>query len=136
MFFYVIMPVGADKQFAEKKAIIQRSAQKESLSPHFPFDRTDNISFDIDSTLPILLEAKFVIADLSFERPSCYFELGLAQAIGKDVYLIALHDTPIHQARGRNQTRFYTDIQNYEQIISVLLKEAKVDKEECSNGGD
>src|SRR5918997_1247084 len=89
MYFYVIMPVGADKQFAAKKSIIQKVAQKENLTPYFPFDRTGNISFDINSTLSILKDAEFVLADLSMERPSCYFELGLTQAIGKDVYLIA-----------------------------------------------
>lgn len=65
-------------------------------------------------------------------KPSCYFELGLAQAIGKDVYLIAKHGTNIHQAHGRNMTRFYTNLQNYEQIICQVLKEAKTASEVLS----
>jgi nucleoside 2-deoxyribosyltransferase len=125
MYFYVIMPVGADEQFAAKKSIIQKVAQKENLTPYFPFDRNGNISFDIKSTLSTLKGAEFVLADLSMERPSCYFELGLAQASGKDVYLIAQKATDIHQAHGRNLTYFYDGLQNYEQIISVVLKEAK-----------
>jgi hypothetical protein len=133
MYFYVIMPVGADKQFAEKKAIIQSVAQKENLTPYFPFDRIGNTNFDIDSTLSILRNSEFVLADLSMERPSCYFELGLAQAVNKDVCLIAKHGTDIHQAHGRNLTRFYTDLQSYEQIISEVLKEAKTNREVLSN---
>src|SRR5437868_14453810 len=95
--FYVIMPVGADKQFHEKKAILQNIAHKNNLHAYFPFDRTDNRSFDINSTLSVLRNSDFVLADLSLERPSCYYELGLAQALSKDVYLIAACGTDIHQ---------------------------------------
>jgi nucleoside 2-deoxyribosyltransferase len=119
------MPVGADKQFADKKSIIQKVALNEPLIPYFPFDRTGNISFDLNSTLSVLKDSEFVLADLSMERPSCYFELGLAQAIGKDVYLIAKQGTDIHQAHGRSLVHFYDSLQNYEQIISNVLKEAK-----------
>jgi nucleoside 2-deoxyribosyltransferase len=127
--FYVIMPVGADKEFAEKKAIIQEMAHKENLDPYFPFDKTGNAGFNIDSTLKILRNSEFVLADLSMERPSCYFELGLAQAIGKDVCLIAKRDTDIHQVQGRNLVRFYTDLQDYGQVISEVFKEAKASSE-------
>ena len=123
--FYVIMPVGVDIQFLEKKSIIKRVAERENLTPYFPFDRTDNISFDVDSTMPVLHKSEFVLADLSMERPSCYFELGLAQAISKHVYLVAQHGTDIHQAGGRNLTRFYSDLKNYEEVISEVFKEAK-----------
>ena len=124
MYFYVIMPVGADKRFTEKKRIIQKVAQEKNLVPYFPFDRNGNISFDITSTLSSLKDAEFVLADLSRERPSCYFELGLAQAVGKDVYLVAEQGTDIHQAHGRNSTRFYGGLQNYEQVISATLENA------------
>jgi hypothetical protein len=36
-----------------------------------------------------MLLAVFVLADLSLERPSCYFELGLAQAVRAHVFVIA-----------------------------------------------
>lgn len=125
MYFYVIMPVGADKQFPEKKDIIQKVANEKNIIPYFPFDRTSNISFDLTSTLSKLKGAKFVLADLSMERPSCYFELGLAQSINKNVYLIATQGTDIHQASGRNSILFYSELQNYEQVISITLDAAK-----------
>ena len=123
--FYVIMPVGADKYFEEKRSLIQRVAQREGLIPYFPYSRTGNISFDINATLSVLKDSEFILADLSMERPSCYFELGLAQALGKDAYLIAEQGTDIHQAHGRNLTRFYADLPSYEQVVSAMLKEAK-----------
>ncbi len=121
MYFYVIMPVGADQQFAHKRSILQKVADKEGLTPYFPFDRTSNKIFDKESTLSAIRDSDFVLADLSMERPSCYFELGLAQALGKDVYLIAQRDTDIHQAHGRGLTR-------YEQVVSSVLKDARETK--------
>lgn len=132
MYFYVIMPVGADPLFTEKRSIIQILARKRDFVPHFPFDKSGNIGFDIGSTLSVLEDSEFVLADLSLERPSCYFELGLAQALGKEVYLIAREGTDIHQAHGRNRTRFYSDLHTYELAISELLNEAKMSREALS----
>lgn len=128
MYFYVIMPVGADQQFADKRSILQKVADKEGLTPYFPFDRTSNMTFDKERTLSAITGSEFVLADLSMERPSCYFELGLAQALGKDVYLIAQRDTDIHQAHGRGLTRFYEGLSGYEQVVSSVLKDARETK--------
>lgn len=128
MYFYVIMPVGADQQFADKRSILQRVADKEGLNPYFPFDRTNNMAFDKERTLSVIRDSDFVLADLSLERPSCYFELGLAQALSKDVYLIAEQDTNIHQAHGRALTRFYEGFSGYEQVVSKVLKDARETK--------
>lgn len=125
MYFYVIMPVGADPEFSQKKSIIQALAQNETLVAYFPFEKTDNSRFNIDSTLTVLRNSEFVLADLSLERPSCYFELGLAQALGKEVYLIAKQGTNIHQADGRNLTQFYVELTGYRQMIAEILKQAR-----------
>jgi nucleoside 2-deoxyribosyltransferase len=119
------MPVGADQQFASKRSILEQVAEKEGLTPYFPFDRTSNMTFDKERTLSVIRDSDFVLADLSMERPSCYFELGLAQALGKDVYLIAEQDTDIHQAHGRGLTRFYQGLSGYEQVVSSVLKDAR-----------
>ena len=132
MYFYVIMPVGADPHFAEKRSIVQALARDEDFTPHFPFDKSGNIGFKINSTLAVLRDSEFVLADLSLERPSCYFELGLAQALGKEVYLIAKQGTDIHQAHGRNLTRFYSDLSTYERAVAEILKEAKTNIEALS----
>jgi|ERR1041385_2120979 nucleoside 2-deoxyribosyltransferase len=125
MYFYVIMPVGADQQFADKRSILQSVAAKQGLSPYFPFDKTSNMTFDKEATLSVINDSHFVLADLSLERPSCYFELGMAQALGKDVYIIAQQGTDIHQAQGRGLTRFYKGLSGYEQVVSSILKDAR-----------
>ena len=122
----MIMPVGADPQFAEKRSMLLRSAQRHGFSVHFPFEKPAESGFDIEQTLSILKDADFVVADLSMARPSCYFELGLAQAQHKDVYLIARKGTDIHQAHGRNLTRFYEGLEDYAEVVSQVLKDAKL----------
>lgn len=121
MRFYVIMPVGSDKLFNEKRAIIQSEARKWDFIAYFPLDERPGKCFDLNSTIQDLRDSQFVIADLSLERPSCYFELGLAQALGKPTNLVAEEGTLVHQANGRNQIRFYKDIDEYRRVISQIL---------------
>jgi nucleoside 2-deoxyribosyltransferase len=128
MYFYVIMPVGADREFEDKRSILQKLADKEGVTPYFPFDRMSKVTFDMETTLSKIRKSHFVLADLSMERPSCYFELGLAQAVGKDVYLIAQQNTDIHQAHGRGLTRFYEGLSDYEQIVLSVLKDVRETK--------
>jgi len=40
--------------------------------------------------------AEFIIADLTFGRPNCYYEIGYAHALNKKVILTAYKDTEIH----------------------------------------
>jgi hypothetical protein len=128
MRFYVIMPVGSDKLFNKKRAIIQSEARKADLIAYFPLDGMPDKLFDLDSVIHDLQDSQFVIADLSLERPSCYFELGLAQAVGMPTHLIAEERTPIHQSSGQNQIRFYRDLDEYRILISqILIETASVD---------
>ena len=118
------MPVGSDEHFAEKKRILTNAAGYTVFKPSLPLNGEYCSDFDLDSTIRILQDSEFVVADLSLERPSCYYELGLAQALGKRTFLIAEMDTPLHQAYGRNSVRFYRDLGHYQRIISEILSEA------------
>ena len=40
--------------------------------------------------------AEFIIADLTFERPNCYYEIGYAHALNKKVILTAKKGTKVH----------------------------------------
>lgn len=41
-------------------------------------------------------EARFVVADMTNERPNCYYELGIAHALGKEVIHITSNKNHIH----------------------------------------
>lgn len=49
-----------------------------------------------EKMLAMIRTARFVVADLTQERPNVYFELGYARGIGRDVITVAREDTRIH----------------------------------------
>jgi len=61
--------------------------------------RVKDISGDYritDKIMEMILSSRFVVVDLSHERPNVYFELGYARASGKTVITIARRGTEIH----------------------------------------
>jgi len=46
--------------------------------------------------LEMIQTARFVVADLTLERPNVYFELGYARALQKTVITICRDQTPVH----------------------------------------
>lgn len=50
----------------------------------------------IDAIHRQIRESYFVIADLSFERQNCYYEVGYAQALGKPVFLCKTTGADVH----------------------------------------
>jgi len=49
-----------------------------------------------DQIIEEISKSEVVIADLSGERPNCYYEAGFAHAIGKEIILTIRKNTPIH----------------------------------------
>jgi hypothetical protein len=119
---YVIMPVGSDPGYAPRRAAIEAVVREAGLAPYFPTDGLDSqVSFDLDRTRRELRRARLVLADLTLERPSCYYEVGLAQALGRSVQLVAEAGTPIHQAYGREDTIFYPSLDALAAELRPLL---------------
>jgi len=121
-YMYVIAPAASDPLFGEKTAIVNQAAADKAIKAYYPLEDASS-DFDVASALAKLRGAEFVLADLSFERPSCYYEVGLAQAVGQDVVLIASADTPIHQADGRVNTWFYQDLDEYKRLIVMAIEQ-------------
>jgi hypothetical protein len=62
-------------------------------------ERVKDVRGDYRVTERILLmirQARFVVADLTHERPNVYFELGYARALGKTVITILRAGTAVH----------------------------------------
>lgn len=67
-------------------------------------------------------KAEIIIADLSYERPNCYFELGYAMAVGKKIIITAKVGTKIHFDVSGYEIIYYEDTQDlYRQLKMVLL---------------
>ena len=123
-YFWVIMPLKSDSLAEQKKQIIAAEAQKRGLAPHFPSYNKDAPAFDLNSMIVDLGEAEFVLVDLSLERPSCYYEVGVAEALGKEVYLLAKQGTDIHQTARRESVQFYGDLEHLKSLVASVFESA------------
>ena len=126
MDFFVITPYRLDPLFGEKKKIIQNVSKLYSMTAYFASEQLSTDDLYIENTLNLFKKIKFFIADLSYERPSCYFEVGFAQALNKPVYLLAQQATIIHQLLNSEKIRFYKDLKEYETLIHIILRSKSV----------
>jgi len=127
---YIIMPVDSDREFEMKRSTIEVSLRKKNWSALFPSSTTDrakivnrqgeNAGFILSDMIAKMKSSSLVVADLSLERPSCYYELGVAQAIGCPTFLIAAAGSQIHQVANRGQIHFYSEMRE----LSTLMDEA------------
>lgn len=116
---FSIMPHFSDAEFNAKKALLLgiSSAYNCEMLIGSNSGRED----DVNATLEKLHSADIVLADLTLERPSCYFELGYAQAIKKPVFLIARAETEIHQCISRCSLNTYSSLNEYGSLIGRIL---------------
>lgn len=121
MYFQVIMPIGSNPFKVKQQKIISYAGKRKGIKPHFPTYTTDDPVFNLQVTMQNLKNAEFVLVDLSLERPSCYYELGLAEALDKPVYLIAEKGTSIHQTANRQFVTFYANDEELEALLDRIL---------------
>lgn len=121
MSFYVIMPLGSDPDASDKRSRIEKIAHEQQLTVHFPKYSPSRATFELEELTEELKGADFIIVDLSLERPSCYYELGLAEALRKPVYLIARLGTNIHQTSNRDKVSFFVDLTEFEALVRTIL---------------
>ena len=121
MYFFMITPQRTDPLFEEKKHIVESVSAQFRVNANYAPGYSVYSALDIKKSIQLLKSADFFIADLSYERPSCYFEVGFVQSIEKPIDLIALTGTIIHQVLGRESLRFYKDLNEYEFLIKSII---------------
>ena len=117
---YFVGTVGTDPAFAQKREALLAVAAEANWSICFPLER--HSSFDLKIALADMEASSVVFADVSLERPSCYFEIGLAQAIGVPTVVVAQSGTQLHQFAGRDQVRYYNDLGEYAHAFRLSLQ--------------
>lgn len=120
---YFISPVGSDPQYREKRKVLSAVAAEEDVEFFFPLDR--HTVFSVSVATQDIRESWLVIADLSLGRPSCYFEVGLAQGVGASVAFLAAEDTVLHQAGVPGEVLRYSSLEAYRASILKLLSQRK-----------
>lgn len=87
-------------------------------------ERVDDIQFTGQITEKILSSievASLIIADLTYERPNVYFELGFAQAMAKPCILIARQGTVLHFDIQGIKVLFYANLIQLESLLSKAV---------------
>jgi hypothetical protein len=115
----VITPVRADPAFGAKMEIVR--AQCRALGIGYRVPETNPGKFDLDAALAAIRGAALILADLSYARASCYYELGLVEGAGRRAMLLAETGTEIFQHSGRDAVAFYDDLTAYEALIVRTL---------------
>lgn len=62
--------------------------------------------------IDLIKKSKFIVADLSLEKPNVYFELGYARGLGKEIITICNQETKIHFDVKDWTCLYYSDSQN------------------------
>ena len=115
----VIMPVASDPLHAQRSAAIKGGLAEVGCAAIFPtYDAVDPQCSSEEFTA-LIRSANAVLADLTGERPSCYFELGFAEALGKPARLFAQAGTRIHQSGHRHTIVFYRGIDELASLVAA-----------------
>jgi hypothetical protein len=119
-----LLPIGPwslDPQSDMKRQVISDECKQYSWTIAWPVDANENKAFLIEPWLLKISDVTLVLADLSFERPSCYFELGCVEALNKTVAVIASAGTPIHQTSHRDSVIFFSGLAEYRRVVRKLV---------------
>lgn len=120
---FVIMPVGSDPNYLSRRSRIAAIVAALGMKPYFPLDHHPHNEVVDPATIRFEMQrASVVVADLTLERPSCYYELGVAQGVGLPTVIIAETGTPIHQTADRDQVAFYADFDELAKVLEDGLR--------------
>jgi hypothetical protein len=119
---FVLMPIDPDK--AQLEDVYETIKQVCSLFDIRAY-RADEIQHQDRITDRILLEiatCELLIADLSYERPNVYYEIGYAHALQKRPILYRLHGTRLHFDLSVHNVPEYKNITELRNLLTKRLE--------------
>lgn len=137
---FVVTPIQGDKYGGQEDQRIHREFDErfEVIERVVALKGGVAIRIDKEHTLDELVarikaeirRSAFIVADLTDERPSCYFEVGFAEALGKPVIYMSSHNsvlspgqpTKIHFDIHRNVQFFVNHTELAEKLTAVIDK--------------
>jgi len=120
---FLVAPYQIDPLYSAKKSIITQLCKVHRFKLRIAENKKTGKSLSAENTITFLNGCNLAICDLSYERPSCYYEIGYLQALDKKVYLICNTNTFLHQVLFRNSVRRYSDLDTYKAIIKEIFEE-------------
>jgi len=116
---YFACPVLSDPDFEIKRKIIEKMEGDFSHKIHLPL--TNGIPSYEDTETNIKKSLGF-IADLTAERPSVYFELGIALGYNIKIKVLAIKGTRLHQTPNID-VHYYDGIDQYVDVLRAAIYE-------------
>ena len=120
-YIYFVMPGLVDPLAHHKRQVILEVCTAFGISVRFPAFNPDSLEFNLDQEKDAILSSAGAIVDLSFERPSCYYELGLIECLGVPAFLICGRDAAVHQTMNRSSVVRFDGIDSYRSVIRDLV---------------
>ena len=139
---FVVMPLQGEKYGDQDQQRVLKEFDERFDAIEAILSELDCYAIRIDKEAPLegvvetikneIRKARFVIADLTDERPSCYFEAGYADALERPVIYIASkqsvvqpgHDTTIHFDIHKN-INFFTNHDELKEKIRLTFEKNK-----------
>ena len=93
-------------------------------------DSKENSEVVTDEILDSIAKSELIYAELSYERPNCYFEIGIALSLGKELILVIKKDQKIHfDLQGYRFIEWKTEKELYKKLKNRLdaIKKRKIE---------
>jgi hypothetical protein len=114
---FVVMPIQGDEYGGQSERSIYLEFTARFAVIETVLEEFDCIAIRIDREAPMgslverikreIARSEFLIADLTDERPSCYYESGYGEALGRPVIFVASRESVLHPGE---PTRVHFDI--------------------------
>jgi len=139
---FVVMPIQGEKHGTQEQQRIYKEYDERFEAIEHVVSDNGGVAIRIDKEHPLedlvgrikkeIRGSAFVIADMTDERPSCYFEVGFAEALGRPVIYIASKqsvakpgtDTKIHFDIHMN-VHFFTNREELKEKLSSAIQKNK-----------
>jgi nucleoside 2-deoxyribosyltransferase len=114
---FIIMPIQGEKFGSQDEQRVFREYDQRFEALEELLGEFDVVGIRIDKEHPLedivgrikdeIKRAHFIVADLTDERPSCYFEAGYAEALNRPTIYVASKESVLHPGQ---QTKIHFDI--------------------------
>lgn len=121
-YVFVIMAMPEDDPDMED---VHQTIKRTCKELEYKAERVDDIQFTgkisekIQSCIKL---SELVVADLTYERPNVYYEVGFADAYEKPLLLVARKGTKVHFDLQGNKVLFYRNMTELEKLLSKAIK--------------
>ena len=114
---FIVMPIQGEKFGSQDQQWIHQEYDRRFETLEKVLGKSDCVAIRIDKEHPLddlvtrikdeIHKARFLVADLTDERPACYFEVGYAEAVKKPIIYVSSKESVLHPGV---QTKIHFDI--------------------------